>query len=133
MPAVTVLSLIALVFAIIAAVAVTVASLQSYLLARRWQRLADQIGRTVEGEFKQALVEVAEAARGVRKSAGNVDHALTPLAGVFNRLEGLAATLTVETLVGALVPALTKATGWLSVVRHGLGQVIHGRSTNGPK
>ncbi len=128
MTAVTVLSIVALVAAIIAAGAVTAVAIRVHALSRRWERLADQIGQTVEGELKQALTELAAAAQGIQGNTRNIDRMLHPLTDVLDRAKRAAATFTVDALVGAVL-----ARTGISGVWRGIAEVVrHGRGANGP-
>lgn len=129
MSAVAVLGVIALAAAIIAAGAVTAMAMRGYALARRWERLADQIGEVVEGELKQAVAEVATAARGIQGNTGNIDRVLHPLSEVAERLKRSVATFTVDALVGALL-----ARTGISGVWRGIAELVRpGRGADGAK
>jgi len=114
-----------LIAVILAAAAVIALSIRGYLLARRLHRLADEIGRMVDGEARRALTEVEEAARGVRRTASHIDATLVPLSNTMHRLERWTAAIAAEAFVaGAVSPALAKLGGWLSGLRKGIGEVI---------
>jgi len=126
------LSLLALAAACVAAGAVTAAALRSVLLAKRLHSLSDQFSRLLEEEVRPALVEVAQAARGLQQTTGKIDAAVVPLEHSLRRLERWTGATAEALLVSAVSPAFGKVTGALGGLRRGLGEIIrHGRGPNG--
>ncbi len=123
-----VLRYVELIAVILAAGAVIALSVRGYVLARRLDRLADEVGRLVENDARRALTQVEEAARGVHRTASHIDATLVPLSNTVHRIERWTAAIAAETLMaGAVSPALAKLGGWLSGLRKGIGEVIRHR------
>lgn len=123
MPAERVLSIIALVAAIVAAAAVAAFSVRAFLLARRLHELSDEISRVLNSEVRRALAQVEETARGLQQTSGKIDEALVPLEHTLHWAGVLASTL-----AGRASPAL----GVLGGVGRALGGILrHGRGSNG--
>ena len=131
MPVEHVLTILALVGAVVATVAVTAASVRAFLLARRLHQLSDQLSHMLQYEVHEVLAEVAETARGLQQASGKIGAAVQPLDHVIRKVDRWAGVAAEALLASAVSPTLGRVAGALGGLKRLGGILAHGRGANG--
>jgi len=115
---------LALIAAVIAAAAVTVVCIRTYLFLDRAQAALDRLNALVATDASVAVHAWAEAARGVQRAAGKLEDGLGSLNACLGRVDRVTEKLEPDLLaVSVIQPAIAKLSAWLGGVRKGLSDI----------